>query len=286
MGEFLKLSFRSKEGLRAYLKWFGLCLGALFLLHMTALIIGLVNDNYSDGWKNIYESTGSVAAGAVFGTVLYGLTQISLQNGTSRLSLVVGTGALALVFGALSAVLIEAVYLVTDGIFRLAGMRLDCIVMSDGRYTFASGEDLGRRAMNDLLAYDPRFIFFTMCETLLLILLCYTAVIVFLAVKRRTNLFGGAIAAAVTAYCYESLFIDYDCTTVLGEIMGSLNDSMRYIGEILHPDPMDPIGPGGTYFGAVTGFLSTGLGIFMIGYLVFAMFSLRAPAVKKRKGVV
>ncbi|SFB80669.1 hypothetical protein [Ruminococcus albus] len=285
MGEFLSYSFRGKEGLRRYLKYFGLSLGVLFLFHIILLIAGIISVNFRSDWKNIYESAGAAAAGIIFGIVLYDLIKISLHNGTSRVSILVGSGAAALTFGALSSVMIEAVYLITDGIFRLAGMRLDCIIMCDDRHTWAGGEQLSMQGMNDLLAHDPRFIFFSISEIFLLVMLGYTAVMVFLAVKQRTNLFVASIASAVTAYCYFNLFIDYDgSVTLRGQLMTGLRENMVYIGEILHPDPMAP-DQYGSCLGAVIAFLTTALMVFMIGYLVYAVFILRVPAAERKRGV-
>jgi hypothetical protein len=284
MGEFLRFSFRGKEGLRRYLKYFGLSLGALFLLHMIALVIGMIGTDSIDGAKNFYESVGAAAAAIIFGIVLYDLIKISLHNGTSRASLLVGSGVSALVFGTLTSVMIEAVYLMTDGIFRLAGMRLDCIIMCDERHDWAGGEHLSVQGMSDLLAHDPRFIFFSISEIFLLVMLGYTAVMVFLAVKQRTNLFGALTASAVTAYSYFMVFIDYDgSVTLRGELMSGLRNNMVYIGEILRPDPMAP-GQYGSCLGAVMAFISTALMVFMIGYLVYAVFILRAPAGERKRG--
>jgi hypothetical protein len=285
MGDFLRFSFGGKDGLKAYLKYFGLCLGVLFLIHMIALFIGLTNVNYRDGWKNIYESVGAAAAGIVFGKVFYNIIKISLYNGTSRASLLAGTGVVAPAFGAISSLIIEAVYLITNGIFRLAGMRLDCIVMCDDRYAFAGGEQLSYRGMNDLIAHDPRFIVFSISEIFLLVMLGYTAVIVFLAVKQRTNLFGALAASLVTAYCYDTLFIDYDSVSLSGMMMSELNENMRYIVEILYPDPMAP-NQYGSCIGAVNDFISATLIIFLIGYFIYALFMIKAPAAGKKKGAL
>ena len=284
MREFLGYAFRGKEGLRRYLKYFGLSLGVLFLLHIILLIMGIISVNFRNDWKNIYESAGTAAAGIIFGIVLHDLIKISLHNGTSRISLLVGSGAVALTFGALTSVIIEAVYLLTDGIFRLAGMRLDCIIMCDERHNWAGGEQLSMQGMNDLIAHDPRFIFFSISEIFLLVMLAYTAVMVFLAVKHRTNLFGVLTASSLTAYCYFMVFIDYGgSVTLRGELMSGLRDKMIYIGEILHPDPMAP-GQYGGCIGAVMAFLSTALMVFMTGYLVYALFILRVAAAKQKRG--
>ena len=285
MGEFLSFSFRGKEGLRRYLKYFGLSLGVLFLFHIILLIAGIISVNFRSDWKNIYESAGAAAAGIIFGMVLYDLIKISLHNGTSRVSILVGSGAAALGFGAISSVMIETVYLITDGIFRLAGMRLDCIVMCDDRHNWAGGEQLSMQGMNDLLAHDPRFIFFCISEIFLLVMLGYTAVMVFLAVKQRTNLFGGSAAFALIMNWYIMVFIEYGgSVTLRGELMSGLREKMIYIGEILHPNPMAP-NQYGSCLGAVIAFLTTALMVFMIGYLVYAVFILRVPAAERKRGV-
>lgn len=284
MGEFIRFAFRGKEGLRRYLKYFGLSLGVLFLFHIILLIAEIISVNFRNDWKNIYESAGAAAAGIIFGMVLYDLIKISLHNGTSRASILVGSGAAALTFGMISSVMIEIVYLITDGIYRLSDMRLDCIIMCEYRHDWAGGEHLSMQNMNDLLAHDPRFIFFCISEIFLLVMLGYTAVMVFLAVKQRTNLFVASIASAVTAYCYFNLFIDYDgSVTLRGQLMTGLRENMVYIGEILHPDPMAP-DQYGSCLGAVIAFLTTALMVFMIGYLIYAIFILRAPASERKRG--
>ena len=284
MGEFRRFSFRGKEGLRRYLKYFGLSLGILFLFHIIVLILEIISINFRNDWKNIYESAGTAAAAIIFGMVLYDLIKISLHNGTSRARILVGSGAAALASGAISSVMIETVYLITDGIFRLADMRLDCIIMCEDRHDWAGGEQLSMQNMNDLLAHDPRFIFFCISEIFLLVMLGYTAVMVFLAAKQRTNLFVASIASVVTAYCYFNLFIDYGgSVTLRGQLMTGLRENMVYIGEILHPDPMDPSSYS-SFIGAVLAFLATALMVFIIGYLVYALFILRVPAAGRKRG--
>lgn len=283
MREFLNYSLRGQEGLRSYIKYLAVGLAALFIVNVQFIIIGKFDTTLDRVYINLYETVGVFFAAAIFGFIINRLMHISVNGGTSRMSILLGTGVLSLVFSAVTSVMIEAAYFITDGIYTIFGMKLDCMGMSNLSPTYVNNEILLANTIKNKLEYDPRFIFFNMCVVSMVIMLAYAGAILFVAVKQRINKYAAVISTGILAIIYWAVFTDQHPGSFFGEMVSSMDNCLFNIAEILYPNPIEPYGCG-TYPGAVIQFLSIGLGAFVAGYLIYVLLIIRAPVSGDKKG--
>ena len=272
MREFLRFSFKSREGLLSYLAMFGSCLLGLFLIHL--LLLGILKYDGDSGITEIviYEWAGAVCAGVSLAVTGGRMLRIAVNGGTSRKSYLYGMGIVSLVFSVISAAAIQLVYIITDLIFECFGMELDYFT----HIFMVIHADYSKKI--NLLS--PKIIFFNMIVILLLVLLAYTAALIYMGLKNRVGKKTGLAAAGLLGFTYLISYAYYDIGVFrnifawLQYILYNIDDS------ILASDPAFKeylIEPEFSYLEAVGIFVSVGLGFFAAAYLIYFLLARRAP---------
>ncbi len=266
MRGYLGYVFRGREGLRSYAAFMGAALGGLFVLHLFILIV-LVKDDYFDHIDLMfYEGLGSLFAGAFFGIVTERLMKLSAFGGVSRRSFIIGTGVAGLLFAALTSAAIQVMYIITELVYRLFGMGLDCMVMS------------GIGTHRSEVAIAPRTIIFNAAVTFFGIMLIYGFSVLFVGLRSRLRRAAPVITGAVVVFFGYS----YDMYAgPLGELFGMLEDRLMFSEYAVAPEIFGTAasvnGISMTFGDGVLAFVVSGVLIFAVMYAVFALAVMRAP---------
>ena len=281
MREYIEYALRGREGLRTYVKWFGLGIIALFIIHMILIPafphVGPpfveTSPASAEHYRvlNYYENVGALFAGIAFAYVLAKIIPVAVNGGTSRVNIILGTGVIALAFSAVTILMMKAACLITNGIYGIFGYTLD----SQALFNISD-------AVREKAASDPRVFFFDICISFYLILMVYSAAVIFAAVKQCVNTpaaFVASIASGVLIYVFyltNGRTYGYPSPNILCE-----NTSIHEIEFALYPDPRMGYPP--SYSDCVTDILSDCLIAFLITFLIYALLMLRSSLTKGKK---
>ena len=185
MLNYIRFVLRSREGLRAYLRFLCAVLGGLFAVHLFLLVI-LVADDYDDQINlMLYEVIGTFAAGIGCAIVTERLLRISVSAGVSRKSFLRGTVCTLPLFVLITTAAITLVFLVTDGIYRLTGNSLGCVA-----------NEIFWLVRYDSV-YQPRMAMFGITYVFFLVMFFYAVALLFTGMKNRFSLAAGLITSGV-----------------------------------------------------------------------------------------
>ena len=267
MGDFLKFSFRSREGLLSYIRIFGECLlGVMFISFLLLIVFIYDGDKYIDIAS--FEVPAAFFAGGALIINLSRMLRFSVNGGTSRRSFLLSTGLMGLVYGAVSTVMIQLTVLFTALVYRCFGMKTVCFV---SQYCYNEKLKYG--------VFDPKIILLNISVVFFFVMLAFMAALVYLAVKSRWGTKIGAAAAGILLFViYGS--VEYSDIHGFEWLFDGLEEALNYAEDnFLLPEPpyvyMD-----NTYhsFGeTLSMFLLAGLGLFTMAYLVYFLLLRRAP---------
>lgn len=284
MRTFLRFLLKSREGLRSYLVFISVIMAALFAAHLFTLFAVLIPEQYDDYLDiMIYELFGTAAAAYGLSRWTDSVLHYSVAGSISRRTFLKGMAIALPGAAAVTALLMQAVYMITDGIYVMNGNRL-------GSFATASVVVF----LND---YPPTLHFRLITANLTIwfcaLLLAFSIGLIFVGARRRFNLPTAFAAAGGLAFLYRILLLSpYDiilygndytwhyCTSIAEysiELIGSWIDPAGFIEMQKYNYPDAILTAQDTFWSGIAAMIALTLICFFIVYAVFILMVKKAP---------
>lgn len=262
MRGFFRYVFRSSEGFRDYLMFMGAVAGGLFAVHMIMLITMAI-DNITGSMISMYELPCVCAAGFGCAAMADRLLRVSVSFSLSRKSYLRGMLCVLPVLMLITTAGIQLVFMLTDGIFRLAGRSLDCLSFEMTYIEFAES------------SYQPRIFILNLTVVFCLCMLASGAALLYTGAKNRFNRIAGAIAAGLYCiFCYHRFLLASDNDS---GFLHYFIESVLYDEEAIRPaDFMEMILESDCFSLGILMLIALTAVWYLLIYAVFAMLTKRA----------
>lgn len=200
MRTFFRFFWKSREGIPSYMVYIGTMLGSIFAIHMFTLFCVLVKENYHDYIGLLfYDVLGTMIA--AFGFCLWSdqLLHFSTAGGVSRRTFLKGMAVCTPAAALLTALAMQIIYMITDGIYIATGNRL-------GNFATAVTDIYNHNDFPPTLSF--RLVVSNISLIFCAVIVAYTIALIYVGVRRRFNIPAAFVSAGALAYFYYFMFYE------------------------------------------------------------------------------